>query len=64
MATIFFGHLSLGLEAPNKITEIDIGFKQVREAGVVVEVSPLSSKWAVKVKAEVCAWRVSALAAA
>ena len=39
-------------------------FKQVREVGVVVEVSPLSSEWAVKVKAEVCAWRVSALAAA
>ena len=39
-------------------------FKQVREAGVVVEVSLLSSEWVVKVTAEVCAWRVSALAAA
>ena len=38
-------------------------FKLVREAGVV-EVSCLSCEWAAKVKAEVCAWPMSALLAA
>ena len=39
-------------------------FELVREAGVVVEVSCLSCEWAAKVKAEVCAWHMSALPAA
>ena len=38
-------------------------FQLVREAGVVGEVSYFSGGWAVRVKAEVCAWHMSALCA-
>ena len=39
-------------------------FQLVRDAGVVVEVYCLSGEWAAKVKAEVCAFHISALPAA